>query len=183
MGFTYWLRYCSDIAHRKPTKLLYISWAATLYTFPGDLAPNGVLPGTKFTLCPSLAFACIGNVTARHSSRGHHQTLQRGTRNGITELSQRAPPIFGRAAITLGISPHSSASLLFESILQCIPRATASRLVLHKSNHKLVSYWCCHAADISHTVFYFQILATSYTWLMQGSNMKQLFKMCLHKSR
>ena len=29
-------------------------------------------------------------------------------RNGITELSQRAPSIFGWAAITLGIGPHSS---------------------------------------------------------------------------
>jgi len=39
---------------------------------------------------------------------GVSQTLRRGTRNGITELSQRAPPIFGWAAITLGIGPHSS---------------------------------------------------------------------------
>jgi len=39
---------------------------------------------------------------------GVSQTLRHGTRNGITELSQRAPPIFGRAAITLGIGPHSS---------------------------------------------------------------------------
>jgi len=39
---------------------------------------------------------------------GVSQTLRRVTRNGITELSQRAPPIFGRAAITLGIDPHSS---------------------------------------------------------------------------
>jgi len=36
------------------------------------------------------------------------QTLRRGARNGITELSQKAPPIFGREAITLGIGPHSS---------------------------------------------------------------------------
>jgi len=36
------------------------------------------------------------------------QTLWRGTRNGITELSQRVSPIFGWAAITLGIGPHSS---------------------------------------------------------------------------
>jgi len=36
------------------------------------------------------------------------QTLQRGTRNGITELSQMVPPIFSWAAITLGIGPHSS---------------------------------------------------------------------------
>jgi len=36
------------------------------------------------------------------------QTLWRGTRNGIRELSQTAPLIFGWAAITLGICPHSS---------------------------------------------------------------------------
>ena len=41
---------------------------------------------------------------------GVSQTLRRGTRNGITELSQRVPPIFGRAVITLGIGPHSSCS-------------------------------------------------------------------------
>ena len=36
------------------------------------------------------------------------QTLWRGARNGITELSQRAPPVFGWAAMTLGIGPHAS---------------------------------------------------------------------------
>ena len=40
---------------------------------------------------------------------GVGETLQRGTRNGITELLQRALPIFGWVAITLGVSPHSSA--------------------------------------------------------------------------
>jgi len=39
---------------------------------------------------------------------GLSQTLRRGTRNGIMELSQRAPSIFGWAAITLGIGSHSS---------------------------------------------------------------------------
>jgi len=39
---------------------------------------------------------------------GVSQTSRRCTRNGITELSQTAPPIFGWAAITLGIGPHSS---------------------------------------------------------------------------
>jgi len=38
---------------------------------------------------------------------GVSQTLRRGTRNGITELSQRAPPIFCWTATTLGIGPHS----------------------------------------------------------------------------
>ena len=46
---------------------------------------------------------------------GVSQTLRRGTRNGSTELSQRAPPMFGRAAIRLGIGPHSS--LLFCTVV------------------------------------------------------------------
>jgi len=40
------------------------------YTFSGTLAPDRILPGAKFTLCPSLAFSYIGSVTARHSSYG-----------------------------------------------------------------------------------------------------------------
>jgi len=39
---------------------------------------------------------------------GVSQTLRRGTKNGITELSQTVPHIFGWAAITFGIGPHSS---------------------------------------------------------------------------
>ena len=42
----------------------------TIYTFLGALAPDKILPGTKFALLPSLAFAYIGSVTARHSSSG-----------------------------------------------------------------------------------------------------------------
>jgi len=41
------------------------------------------------------------------------QTLWRGTRNGITELSQMAPPIFGWAAITMGSGPHSSCCFVY----------------------------------------------------------------------
>ena len=37
-----------------------------IYIF-GAVAPNGILPATKFTLRPSLAFFYIGSVTARHS--------------------------------------------------------------------------------------------------------------------
>jgi len=38
---------------------------------------------------------------------------------GVSETlrhSTRAPHIFGRAAITLGIGPHSSSSLIFDAI-------------------------------------------------------------------
>ena len=49
-----------------------------------------------------------------HDTRaaGVSQTLWRGTRNGITERLQRVPPILDRAAITLGIGPHSSFFML-----------------------------------------------------------------------
>ena len=52
---------------------------------------------------PTLAALLHGTPAA-----GLSQTLRCGTRNGITELSQTAPPIFGQAAIRLGIGPHSS---------------------------------------------------------------------------
>jgi len=89
---------------------LAVSCTGILYIFfgRGALAHNGILPAANITLRPSLAFSYTGSVTARHSSTGVSQSLRHGTRNGITELSHRAPPIFGRAAITLGISPHSS---------------------------------------------------------------------------
>ena len=96
-------------------RCLAVSWAGTLYIHFWVLwRHNGILPGVKFTLHPSFALSYIGSVTARHSSSGY---LRRGTRNGIMELSQRAPPMFGRAAIKLGIDPHSS--LLIDSAHSC----------------------------------------------------------------
>jgi len=78
-----------------------------IYIFGG----SRIWPGAKLTLCSSLAFSYIGSVTASHSSSRRQPNFARGTRNGITEVSQRAPTIFGWAAITLGISPHSSFTL------------------------------------------------------------------------
>jgi len=43
-------------------------------------------------------FRVLAAYTARHSSSGRK----------LCGVEQRAPPIFGRAAITLGIGPHSS---------------------------------------------------------------------------
>ena len=97
-------------------RCLAVSWAGTLCRpvhfrgLFGALAPNGILSGAKFTLRPSLAFSCIGSVTARHSSSGRQPIFVAWYKewNNFTELSQRATPIFGCAAITLGIGPHSS---------------------------------------------------------------------------
>jgi len=41
--------------------------------------------------------ALIGSITARHFSAGHQPNFA---------ALNRAPPMFGRAAITLGIGPH-----------------------------------------------------------------------------
>ena len=49
------------VAQRTSTELCtrfgrLLGWY-TVYTFSGALAPNGILPGAKFTLRPNLAFS------------------------------------------------------------------------------------------------------------------------------
>jgi len=39
-----------------------------IYIFGGSCPPDGILPGAKLTLRPSLVFSYIGSVTARHYS-------------------------------------------------------------------------------------------------------------------
>jgi len=79
-----------------------------IYIFGGSCPPDGILPRAKFTLCPSLAFSYIGSVTARHSSSGPQPNFAAWYKEWNYGTLQRAPPIFGWAAITLGIGPHSS---------------------------------------------------------------------------
>jgi len=43
----------------------------TIYSFPGLLPRNGILPGVKFALRPTVALSYIVRVAARHSSSGH----------------------------------------------------------------------------------------------------------------
>jgi len=83
---------------------IYIYIGQHFFVGGGLLPPDGILPGANFTLRPSLAFSCIGSISLLHGTRpaGVSQTLWRDTKNGVTELLQTAPPIFGRAAITLG---------------------------------------------------------------------------------
>jgi len=93
-------------------RCLAVSWAATLYKHFQELLPltefcqvqNSLYVQVLSLLCSRILAALPHGTPAS----GVSQILRRGTRNGITELSQRAPPIFGTAAITLGIGPHSS---------------------------------------------------------------------------
>jgi len=88
---------------------LAVSWAGTLCIHFGGSCPLTEFYQLQNSLCvqvlrsPILAALVHGTRAAAVS-----QILWHGTKNGITELSQRAPPIFGWAAITLGIGPHSS---------------------------------------------------------------------------
>jgi len=80
---------------------------------------GGSCPLTEFcqlqnSLCVQLLRSAILPALL-HGTRAAAvgQTLWRVTRNGITEYSQRAPPIFGWAAITLGIGPHSRMHIFY----------------------------------------------------------------------
>jgi len=91
-------------------RCLVVSWSGTLY-----IHFWGLLPLTEFCLVQTSLYVqgvlrspILAALPHDTPVAGVCQTLRRRTRNGITELSQRAPPIFGRAVITLGIGPHSS---------------------------------------------------------------------------
>ena len=72
------------------------------------MLPDRILPGANFTLRPSLVFSYIGNVTARHSSSGRQPNFVAWYKEWNYRTFAEAPPIFGRAAMTLGIGPDSS---------------------------------------------------------------------------
>jgi len=81
-----------------------------IYIF-GDFCPLMVFCQVQNSLCIQVLHSFI-LAALLHDTRAAavSQTLWHGhgTRNETTEFSQRVPPIFGWAAITLGIGPHSS---------------------------------------------------------------------------
>jgi len=83
-----------------------------IYIF-GDCSSLAEICHVQYSLCVQVLRSPI-LVALLHGTpaAGVSQPLRRGTGNGITELSQRAPPIFCWAAITLGIGAHCS-SLCF----------------------------------------------------------------------
>jgi len=96
-------------------RCLDVICAGTLYNiiihFRGLLPPDGILPDAKFTLVQVLRSLILAALLHGTPAAGDSQSLRCGTRNGISGLSQRVPPTFGWASITLG--PHSSYSLQF----------------------------------------------------------------------
>jgi len=103
-------RVLASLLHRRRStevnqnfaRCLAVSWAGILYKLihvRGLLPPNGILTGAKLAcdkiLCSPILAALLHGTRAVGSAR-------------LCSVQQRAPYIFGRAAITLGIGPHSS---------------------------------------------------------------------------
>ena len=103
-------RILASLLQRRRTpeanQTLHVLWSSPelahyIYIFGGFCPPD--------TLCvqvlrsPILAALLHGTPAA-----GFSQSLRCATLDGITELSQMAAPMFGRAAFRLGISPHSN---------------------------------------------------------------------------
>jgi len=93
---------------------LAISWAGTLCVhFCHLLSLSGFLPAVIFSLRPTLAFSCTGIVTAWNLSSGREPNC--GVVQGMElrnfrsfSFSTEGATYIPRAAITLGIGPHSS---------------------------------------------------------------------------
>jgi len=124
-GFASWLRYCSDVAHRRPTKLCTtyepLLGLYTLYIFGSSCPLTEFFPVQNSLCVQDLRCSILAALRHGTPAAGVSQTLWRGTRNGITGLSQRASPIFGRAAITLGTGPHST-------VLQSLSKALSMEI-------------------------------------------------------
>jgi len=102
-GFASCLRYCRDVAHRRRevNQTLHDVWPSPglvhyIYIL-GALAPKGIL--LQSSLCVQvlrspILTALLHGTPAAASAK-------------LCGAKQRAPPIFGKAAITLGIGPHS----------------------------------------------------------------------------
>jgi len=68
------------------------------------LPVDGILPGAKFTLCPTLAFSYMALVNSTPAA-GVSQTLRRGTRNFRRErhlYSAGRPSYWASAHILVG---------------------------------------------------------------------------------
>jgi len=79
-----------------------------IYIFQGSCPLTKFCPFHNLLYVQVLCSPILAEILHGTPAVGVSQTLRRGTRNGITELLHRAPPIFSWAAITLGIGPHYS---------------------------------------------------------------------------
>jgi len=110
-GFRVWLHYCSDVAHRRPTKLCtmlvrLLGWYRT-YTVSGAVALTEFCPVQKSLYVQVLRSPILAALLHGTRAVSISQTLRRGTRNGITEHSQgRHPHLYSAGRPPLWASAH-----------------------------------------------------------------------------
>jgi len=116
-NFNWFVTAATSLTGGQPNlaRCLAVFWAATLYIyiyiyiFGSSWPPDGFAKcKVHFTSKSCVLYWLHYSTALQQRASLVSQTLRHGTRNAITELSQRAPPIFGWAAITLGIGTHSS---------------------------------------------------------------------------
>jgi len=73
-----------------------------IYIFGGSCPLTEFCPVQNSPYVQVLRWSILAALLHGTPAAGVSKTLRRRTRNEIMELLQRAPPIFGRAAITLG---------------------------------------------------------------------------------
>jgi len=94
-GFASCLRYCSDVAHGRPTRLHDV-WPSHrlihyIYTFGGSCSLTEFCPVQNSLYIQVLHYPVLAVLLHGTPAAGVSQTLRRDTKNGITELLQRAP--------------------------------------------------------------------------------------------
>jgi len=77
-----------------------------IYIFGSSCSLTEFCPMKNSLYVQVLRSSILATLLHGTPAAGVSQTVGRHTRNGITELLQKAPPIFGRAAIMLGIGLH-----------------------------------------------------------------------------
>ena len=94
---------------------LALTWAGRLHF--RLLIRDGILPGAKFTLRPpSLALSYLQRYCT---------VVAQWARAKLCGVEHRAPPIFGRATIRLGIGPHSSWSSFVTMLRRTVSEISA----------------------------------------------------------
>jgi len=125
---------------------LAISWLVHhIYIFGGSFPLTEFCPLQNSLYVQVLLSPILAALVHGMPGAGISQTLQRCKRNGITELSHRAPPIFGRVAITLGIGPHSSIIYCFANTWIAAFKQTSLRMLILTKKLNITSSKWLHA--------------------------------------
>ena len=156
--------------------VVFLGWY-TIYTLAELLPPNEILTGAKFTLRPNLAFSYTGSVTAQHLNSGFK----------LCGVQQRAPPIFGRAAITLRVlllhQYFCYVWLCFYIVLYCVfvHCVTEKSSFLSFCDNKL------HLTNYHTIQWYYTIVSTqfkvrmTYLWCLWLIIIQKLVSLLRHK--